>query len=119
MYNRYIPQPDGSFSRCRMQDNTPEHKRPTHPQPPNHPPKQDQPQPPPEKHCPPPKEPPKQPQRPPCMDSTSIPDFFRQLLPKGLDTGDLLVILLLLLMAGDNEENRSNALLTIALYFIM
>ena len=33
--------------------------------------------------------------------------------------GDLAIVFLLLLMAGDNEENRSNALLTIALYFIM
>ena len=28
-------------------------------------------------------------------------------------------ILLLLLMAGDSEEGRANALLTLALYFIM
>ena len=45
--------------------------------------------------------------------------FLRQLLPKDFDTGDLIVILLLLLMAGDNEESRSNAILTIALYILM
>lgn len=45
--------------------------------------------------------------------------FLRQLLPKSFDTGDLFIVLLLLLMAGDSEEGRSNALLTLALYFIM
>lgn len=45
--------------------------------------------------------------------------FLRQLFGKDFDTGDLVVILLLLLMAGDSEEDRSNALLTIALYFMM
>ena len=45
--------------------------------------------------------------------------FLRQLLPKNFDTGDLFIVLLLLLMAGDSEEGRNNALLTLALYFIM
>lgn len=119
MYNRYIPQPDGSFSRCRLQDKAPENKRPTHQRPPGPPPKQERPSPPPPEPCQPQKEPPKQPQRPPCMDSTSIPDFFRQLLPKGLDTGDLLVILLLLLMAGDCKQDQNSAMLTLVLYLFL
>jgi hypothetical protein len=45
--------------------------------------------------------------------------FLSHLLPQGFDMGDLAIVFLLLLMAGDCEENRSNALLTIALYFIM
>ncbi|MDD5954314.1 MAG: hypothetical protein PUD38_03835 [Firmicutes bacterium] len=45
--------------------------------------------------------------------------FLKQLLPKNFDTGDLLIVLLLLLMAGDCEEEKSNALLTLALYFFM
>lgn len=45
--------------------------------------------------------------------------FLRQLLPKEFDTGDLIIVLLLLLMAGDCEEDRNNALLTLALYFLM
>jgi hypothetical protein len=49
----------------------------------------------------------------------SLPSFFRQLLPRGVDTADLLILLLLLLIAGDCEEDRNNALLTIALYFIL
>ena len=49
----------------------------------------------------------------------SITGFFKQLLPKDMDTADLLIILLLLLMAGDCEDDRNNALLTLALYFFM
>ena len=47
------------------------------------------------------------------------PGFLQKLLTKDFDTGDLIVILLLLLMAGDCEEDRSTALLTLALYLIM
>ena len=45
--------------------------------------------------------------------------FLQQLLPRDFDTGDLIVIVLLLLIAGDCEQERSNALLTLALYLIM
>jgi hypothetical protein len=45
--------------------------------------------------------------------------FLKQLIPKGLDTGDLLIIVLLLLMAGDCEEEKNNALLTLALYLFL
>jgi len=48
-----------------------------------------------------------------------VGSFLRQLLPKDFDTGDLIVVLLLLLMAGDCEEDKNNALLTLALYFFM
>lgn len=41
------------------------------------------------------------------------------MIPKGFDTGDLIIVLLLLLIAGDNPESRSNALLTLALYFVL
>ena len=65
-------------------------------------------------------------QRPRKEDKHHIPNkeqnpagFLKQLLPKDFDTGDLFVIFLLLLMAGDSEESRNNALLTLALYFIM
>ena len=113
MYNRYIPQPDGSFQRNRMEDMHVQ-KRP-------------------ETHCSPSK-----PQETPIISApciptvpethkndsvshqvTSITGFLRNLLPKGLDTGDLLVILLMLLMAGDCEEDKSSALLTLALYLFM
>lgn len=109
MYNRYIPQPDGTFRRNSVQDRNP-------------PPRPEQP-------VPPPPPPP-----PVCDDSPGceIPpapcgptqhmgamDFLRRLLPKNLDTGDLLVILLLLLMASDQKENSTSALLTLALYLFL
>ena len=46
----------------------------------------------------------------------SVTGFLKQLLPKDFDTGDLIVVLLLLLMAGDKPEDKSTALLTLALY---
>lgn len=49
----------------------------------------------------------------------SILSALRNLLPKELDTGDLIIILLLLLMANDREESRNHALLTLALYFFL
>ena len=108
MYNRYIPQPDGSYQRRRMEEPRLEHAHHT---------------PPPEPPCPPP-----QPDTPPCTPSppqspacpqTGSGNFLRQLLPRDFDTGDLMVIILLLLIAGDCETERGNALLTLALYFIM
>lgn len=103
MYNRYTPQADGSYRRNRMPE--PRHTPPQKPVPP--PP------------CPEPvtQEPIKHSQRKEV--SGSPMGFLRQLLPKDFDTGDLIVVLLLLLMAGDCEEDRSNAILTLALYFIM
>ena len=100
MYNRYIPQPDGSYRRNRLPDNSP------HPTP----------KPPPQQQChPQPPEPPPKPSVP----GSSIGGFLRQLLPKDFDTADLVIVLLLLLMAGDNEKEKNTALLTMALYFIM
>ena len=100
MYNRYVPQSDGSFQRNRMPDKTPPSGSP-----------------------PPPPQQPAQPPPPPSMpiiQSNGGPfGFLKQILPKGFDFGDLAILFLLLLMAGDNKENRDNALLTMALYFIL
>ena len=98
MYNRYIPQPDGSYRRNPVPESRQNPSRPA-PPPPQNPPAQPVPNPPP-RHEP-------------------IPGFLRQLIPQGFDTGDLIVVLLLLLIAGDCKEQRSNALLTLALYFIL
>lgn len=119
MYNRYVPQPDGSYRRNRIQD--PQRAVPPNPQqttPPevsgNRPLAQTS------------SNPAqlfsggRQPQRrgsPPAP--TSAGSFLRRLLPVNLETEDLLVIVLLLLMAGDCEEERSNALLTLALYLLL
>lgn len=103
MYNRYIPQPDGSYRR----NPTPEQRQQRQPQkPPSPPPVSQRPTPPP------------MPQRHPPQPEP-IPGFLRQLIPQGFDTGDLIVVLLLLLIAGDSREQRSNALLTLALYFVL
>lgn len=51
--------------------------------------------------------------------NTSASGFLKQLLPKDFDTGDLLIVLLLLLMAGDCENDKTTALLTLLLYFFM
>ena len=106
MYNRYIPQSDGSFQRNRIQEQRQQpvaaKQNPTHPS-----------------HLSP---------SPPCdvsapaphsHQSTSAAGFLKHLLPKDFDTGDLLIVLLLLLMAGDCEEEKSNAFLTLSLYFFM
>ena len=136
MYNRYVPQSDGTFRKSRV----PEAQKAA-PRKPSPPPK------PPEKPClsrslgKPSARPPmtyrRQPPRPePCLKkpSESVPEkgepctqgkdgglgsFLRQLLPKGLCTEDIFVILLLLLMCGDNEEGKNNALLTLVIYLFL
>ena len=111
MYNRYIPQPDGSYRRNPMQEPRANPQR----QPPHHQHASPvQPAPPPPISTPPPL-----PHHPHPPKPESIPGFLRQLIPQGFDTGDLIIVLLLLLMAGDNPESRSNALLTLALYFVL
>lgn len=100
MYNRYIPQADGSYRRNPTQEPRPQPQRVPVPPPP-----------------PPP--PPSAPQHRPPPQPEPITGFLRQLIPKGFDTGDLIIVLLLLLIAGDNPESRSNALLTLALYFVL
>ncbi|MBQ6890607.1 MAG: hypothetical protein IJN53_06305 [Oscillospiraceae bacterium] len=111
MYNRYIPQSDGSYRR----NVTPEAPR-------NPPPMPERPYaPPPQPPAPPP---PAQPGPPPAFGQRQkspmdISGFFKSLLPRGFDTGDLLVVLLILLMAGDCQEDQNTALLTLALYFFL
>ena len=121
MYNRYIPQPDGSWQKSRI----PEKRPPAPPAPPPEPPGENCPELPP----PPPRQPPRvkgptpRPRPPyrsrPAPEKSNVTDFLRQLLPKNFDTGDLLVILLLLLMCGDSQEDQNTALLTMALYFFL
>ncbi len=100
MYNRYVPQQDGSFKRNRAEDaprSAPNNNRPPPPPAP---------------------EPPSPPPPPVHISPASgnIGGFLRRLIPKDFDTGDLIVVLLLLLMAGDKPEDRNSALLTLALY---
>ena len=99
MYNRYIPQRDGSYQRRQAPD-----KEPSRPNPPQHSP-------------PPPPAPAPRDMAP--RQHQPAGGFLRNLLPQEFDTGDLIVVLLLLLMAGDCEQERNTALLTLALYFLL
>lgn len=122
MYNRYIPQPDGSFRRSRMPEPPRQHPRPQENRPsvPPEPPKPEPP-PPPQQHRPCGNRPNHRPMppKPEFRHEQSVTGFLRRLLPKDFDTGDLLIVLLLLLMAGDSCDDQNNALLTLALYFLM
>ena len=127
MYNRYIPQPDGTYRRNTLPDPIRPKlaKQPEIPkcqqadescapiQHPSQPPKK-------EPHCNNKQDPCTKRKEPePCHSSGSIGSFFKQLLPKDFDTGDLLIVLLLLLMAGDCADDQNTALLTLVLYLFM
>lgn len=105
MYNRYIPQSDGTYRRSTVADPKAPEPKPVQQEAPCPPPP-----PKPEIPCP-------QPSHEPHP--TQAGDFLRRLLPKNLDTGDLMILLLLLLMAGDCREDRNTALLTLAIYLFM
>lgn len=116
MYNRYIPQSDGSYRRSRISETASPVKPPKEPyRPTPSPPEQpsacqicihntDRPIPP-------------RPQR--AAPPIGIGTFFKNLLPRDFDTEDLIVILLLLLMAGDCREDQNSALLTLFLYLFL
>ena len=112
MYNRYIPQPDGTYRRNTVRDPVPPVSPPvSHPEPcPPDP-------------CPPETEVSSKPHRPEpkriSQDSGNVGSFLRQLLPKNFDTSDLIIVLLLLLMAGDCPEDQNTALLTLAIYLFL
>lgn len=101
MYNRYVPQPDGSHTRRPMPDRASPVRQERPPEQPQSPPRESR-----SSECPP-------------VSAQPSSSFLSRLLPKDFDTGDLFVIFLLLLMAGDSPEERSNAILTLALYFLM
>ena len=123
MYNRYIPQADGSYRRTRIQDPAKPPKQRIQPCPEPAPaiPKpilKPDPEPPKLRQKPDPEPPKPKPQHHGPND-TSITSFVHKLLPKDFDTGDLLVILLLLLISADCAEDQNTAILTLALYFFM
>ena len=133
MYNRYIPQPDGTYRRSAQQDRTAQagYRQNPHQQIPKQ-------QPEPEKpsvsdgnrhkqnpaHHKRPPAPPVMPRPDTCrewskQDEGNVFSFLRRLLPKEFDTGDLLIVLLILLMAGDCMEDQNSALLTLVLYLFL
>ncbi len=109
MYNRYTPRQDGGFHRDRV----PEPSEPSSPR---------------QNTAPPHGVPPTDHhtaqhssrndhgvQFPP----SSASGFLSRLLPKNMDTGDLLMLLILLLLLTDGSEDAPDPLLTIALFFLM
>lgn len=111
MYNRYIPQDDGTYRKNQMPEQRSVAGRPK-PAPPTLQQEQEKPQQSAPQHD-------RMEKTPPCRQDQSAGSFLRQLLPKNMDTGDLMIILLLLLMAGDCAEDKNTALLTLALYLFM
>lgn len=115
MYNRYIPQHDGTYTKKSIpeqrRDLSPPLREETPPAAPVPPP------PLPCENCV------HQPPLPPrsCRQNhpQKIGSFWKQLLPKDFATEDLLIVLLLLLMAGDCPEEQNSALLTLALYLFL
>lgn len=128
MYNRYIPQSDGSFRRSRV------------PEPParqiqqeNNLPAQQEP----ERRAPAPKaeasfvpnhhnesHPPRG--IPSARSSSyreapapSVGSFLKGLLPQNFDTEDLIVVLLLLLMSGNSGKEQNAALMTLVIYLFL
>lgn len=123
MYNRYIPQSDGTFRRNQMPDSPPRQSMPRREHPAPFPSGENP-------LCQEPEAPPCQPiprqkpMRQPCphrkeASGTSVLHFLRQLLPRDFDTGDLLVVILLLLMSSDCAEDQNSALLTLVLYLFL
>ena len=115
MYNRYIPQGDGSFRRSRYpeppgpavkNERTAQEPEPVYDSPRE---QQEQPQMRPN-YRPGPSRPARRPE------PLAVGNFLKQLLPKDFDTEDLLIVLLLLLMSADCREDQNSALLTLVLY---
>lgn len=131
MYNRYVPQADGSFRRSRIQEPIPNQPN----RPPSFPGMREPPQrqPPPQQqdncqqgnaprqNCPPPQ------RNPPPTHSggqwehsaPSVGSFLRGLLPQNFDVEDLMVVLLLLLMSGNSGSDQNGALITLVIYLFL
>ena len=101
MYNRYVPQEDGSFRKTKLNE--------------------------PEQHgCS-----QEIPREVPLIrldhpgesrvngSPQGIGSFFKSLFPEGLDTEDLIVILLLLLLSQDREHDKNRSLLTLGAYLFL
>lgn len=135
MYNRYVPQADGSFRRSRIQEPMPSqpNRSPFSPgmrEPPQRkPPFQQQGSCPPQQNNNPPQRPndtPPQRNPPPthfhnqCEHAApSVGSFLKGLLPQNFDVEDLMVVLLLLLMSGNSGSDQNGALITLVIYLFL
>ena len=124
MYNHYIPQSDGSYRRSSIPDppRQQQHRPPMPFQRPEHRPEPEQsPQktvpeaPPPPQEYPPAHNEVMRPQR----QELGILSSLRRLLPKEIDSFDLVIIVLLLMLSQDENDGDIAPLLTIALYFLL
>lgn len=94
MYNRYVPAEDGTFRRQSLPESPRMPDVPRAPQPPATPP------------C-------------PTRKAETAESFFAHLLPGGLDTEDLIVVLLLLLMSENCTDTPNTALITMLVYLFL
>ena len=117
MYNRYIPQSDGSHRRCHIPE--PQRPRPEPERAPQEPPCPEPPTSPCPGNCPHRNCRPVSPKGRQDACAPGVGKFLKQLLPGDFDTEDLLVVLLLLLMGSDNRQEQNTALLTLALYLFL
>lgn len=101
MYNRYIPDAAGVYHPTQVgaQSQSPAHV------------------PPPEPACAPPAPPPPPPPAPPC--TAEHGGFLSRLLPRSIDTGDLLMLLILLLLVVDGEEEDQLSVILTAAAFLL
>ena len=122
MYNHYIPQSDGSYRRSRIPEQQRQSRR-------SAPIPSPAPAPRPE---PAPEEPPcpasSPPASPVCAPAQNVPEqhgtggilsFLKGLLPRQIDTDDLLIILLIFLMNREEDCDGLSPMLTLALYFLL
>lgn len=94
MYNRYVPDAAGVYRPTRVEDISPP--------PPVQPPA-----------------PPPVPEAPPLPVRQDAGGLLSRLLPRSIDTGDLLMLLILLLLAVDGEEEDSLSVLLTAAAFLL
>lgn len=103
MYNRYIPQSDGSFRRSQVSDGGSGKPGEASGQPPGRP-----------------GNPPPPPPMPECTPGVpgNVGGFLSGLLPQSFDTEDMIIILLLLLF-GSSGRDQNGALLTLIIYLFL
>ena len=102
MYNRYVPQPDGSFRK----NTQPEPQKKTVQQPGGTGGKRAPPPPPEQKTV-----------RPPVYKESA--GIWKELLPKNLNSEDLLIMSLLLLLSRESGEGKEHALIALAIYLFL
>lgn len=128
LYNRYIPQNDGTYRKKSIPDPSAPIRMPPETNTPDPasdasgmPPQQNKPIPPARYRPAGQRRANPRPIRKPNPDPSgkTVSAFLRQLLPGDFDTCDLLVVILLLLMSNDCAEEQNTALLTLALYLFL